>query len=135
MPKTILIVDDNDLLRTTLSVLLTAHIEDVSLVDAANGVDAIEKAKTNPPDLIVLDLAMPEMNGLLAAPVLKQLAPKAPVLLFTLYAGEVREPYRFGVDVVVPKAEGAGTFLNAVRELLAHSAAPPAAAAHGVPLT
>lgn len=118
MPKTILIVDDNDLLRTTLSVLLTGQFDDVSFVEAANGADAIEKTKVNSPDLIILDLAMPVMNGLVAAPVLKSLAPKAPILLFTLYADELREPYQFGVDVVVPKAQGAGTLLNAVRELL-----------------
>jgi len=63
MPKTILIVDD-DLLRTTLSVLLTGQFGDVSFVEAANGADAIEKTKVNSPDLIILDLAMPVMNGL-----------------------------------------------------------------------
>jgi len=118
MSKTILIVDDNDLLRTTLSVLLN-RFEGVSLVEAGDGLDAISKAQDNPPDLIILDIAMPGMNGLFAAPILKNVAPKAPILLFTLYADELREPYRFGVDVVVPKAEGAETLLNAVRELLA----------------
>jgi len=124
MSKTILIVDDNELLRTTLSVLLTGHLEDVAFVEAANGAEAIEKARANPPDLVILDLAMPVMNGLIAAPSLKKLAPKAPILLFTLYAAEVRDPSQFGVDVVVPKAEGAGTFLNAVRELLASPYTP-----------
>ena len=124
MPKTILIVDDNDLLRTTLGLLLSGQFEGISFVEAANGADAIEKARGNPPALIILDLAMPVMNGLFAAPTLKKLAPKAPILLFTLYADEVREPYQFGVDVVVPKAEGAETFLKAVRELLAVSYTP-----------
>jgi CheY-like chemotaxis protein len=124
VPKTILIVDDNELLRTTLTVLLTGRLEDVLFVEAANGADAIEKAKANPPDLIILDLAMPVMNGVLAAPILKKLVPKAPILLFTLYADELREPYKFGVDVVVPKAQGPETFLNAVRELLSQPAAP-----------
>lgn len=119
MPKTILIVDDNDLLRTTLSVLLTGQFEDIAFVEAANGAEAIEKAGANPPDLIILDLAMPVLNGLFAAPGLKKLAPKAPIMLLTLYAEEVRDPSQFGIDVVVPKGEGAGTFLNVVRELLA----------------
>src|SRR5689334_14346368 len=124
MPKTILIVDDNDLLRTTLGLLLSGQFEGVSFVEAANGADAIEKARGNPPDLVILDVAMPVMNGLFAAPTLKKIAPKAPILLFTLYADEVREPYQFGVDVVVPKAEGAEAFLKAVRELLAVSYTP-----------
>jgi DNA-binding NarL/FixJ family response regulator len=126
VPKTVLIVDDNDLLRATVSVLLTAHVEGMTLVEAANGAEAIAKAEANPPDLIILDIAMPVMNGVLAAPALKKLAPKAPILLFTLYAGEVREPYHFGVDAVVAKADGAEVFLRTVRELLA-SKTPPIA--------
>ena len=119
MSKTILIVDDNEMLRTTLGVLLTGHLEGVSIVEAANGAEALEKAAANPPDLVILDVAMPVLNGLSAASSLKKLAPKTPILLFTLYADELRDPSQFGVDVVVPKAEGAGTLLNAVRELLA----------------
>jgi CheY-like chemotaxis protein len=119
MPKTVLIADDNAPLRTTLSVLLTGHFDAVSVIEAANGAEAIAIAEANPPDLIILDVAMPVLNGVLAAPTLKKLAPKAPILLLTLYAREVRDPYRFGVDAVVAKADGAATFLRTVRELLA----------------
>lgn len=120
-------MDDNEMLRTAITVLLEGRLEDVSFVEAANGADAIEKAKTNPPDLVILDLAMPGMNGVVAAPILKKLAPRAPILLFTLYADELREPYHFGVDVVVPKAQGPETFLTAVRELLSQPATGDAA--------
>jgi DNA-binding NarL/FixJ family response regulator len=127
MPKTILIVDDNELLRTSLSFLLTSNVADITVAEAGNAEEAIESAKTNPPDLIVLDIAMPGMNGLFAAPNLRKLAPKAAILLFSLYAAEVRAPHQFGVDAIVSKAQGADTFLNTVRELLATttSAEPP----------
>src|SRR5262249_27952170 len=119
MPKTILIVDDNELLRMSLSFVLTSKLDGISVVEVENAAHAIDRARADPPDLIVLDIAMPGMNGLVAAPILKKLAPKASILLFTLYAAEVQAPYHFGVDAIVSKAQGADTFLNTVRELLA----------------
>jgi len=119
MPKTILIVDDNELLRTSLSFLITSNFASVSLVEAKDAAKAIECTIAKPPDLVILDVAMPGMNGLFAAPILRTLAPKAAIMLFSLYANEVRNPYQFGVDAVVSKSQGAETFLNTVRELLA----------------
>ena len=49
--------------------------------EAVDGVDAIEKAKELRPDLIILDLAMPRMNGAAAASVLKRMMPKVPIIL------------------------------------------------------
>jgi CheY-like chemotaxis protein len=54
----------------------------VRLVD---GIDAIEKAKTSQPDLILLDLALPRLNGAEAATVLKNVMPETPVILFTIH--------------------------------------------------
>jgi len=127
MPKTILIVDDNELLRTSLGFLLTSNLADITIAEARDTAEAIESARTNPPDLIVLDVAMPGMNGLFAAPILRKLAPKAAILLFSLYAAEIRAPHQFGIDAIVSKAQGADTFLNTVRELLTitTSVAPP----------
>jgi len=119
MPKTILIVDDNELLRTSLSFVLTSNLDDISVVEVENAAHAIDRARAEPPDLIVLDVAMPGMNGLFAAPILRKLAPRAAILLFSLYAAEVSAPHHFGVDAIVSKAQGAETFLNTVRELLA----------------
>ena len=53
--------------------------------EAADGVDAIEKAEQLKPDLIVLDVAMPRMNGVEAASVLKRMMPDVPIVWFTMY--------------------------------------------------
>jgi DNA-binding NarL/FixJ family response regulator len=52
---------------------------------AVDGIDAIEKARALKPDLVVLDLAMPRMNGLEAASQLKAMMPQLPIVLFTIY--------------------------------------------------
>lgn len=55
-------------------------------VEAENGKEGIEVAKKCQPDLIILDLSMPVLNGLEAAPILRNLFPKIPIFLFSLYA-------------------------------------------------
>lgn len=53
--------------------------------EAADGVEGVEKAKALKPDLIVLDLAMPRMNGIEAASILSHTMPSIPIIMFTLY--------------------------------------------------
>jgi CheY-like chemotaxis protein len=74
--------------------------------EAADGRDAIEKAKALCPDLIVLDLSMPVMNGLEAARVLHQIMPRVPMVLCSLHANDVlqKEAFAAGVKMVISKA-------------------------------
>jgi DNA-binding NarL/FixJ family response regulator len=89
--------------------------------EAANGTEAIRRAKELKPDLIIMDLAMPLMNGLEAASVLKNELPRVPVVLFTLYADVVHGPRSsiFGVTAVLSKDEGLAPLLACVKGLLA----------------
>jgi CheY-like chemotaxis protein len=82
--------------------------------EAENGRDAIEKAKELKPDLIVLDLAMPIMNGLEAAPVLRRMLPTAPIIVFTLYGNKYLEQAALsaGVTAVVSKLANVETLVN-----------------------
>jgi DNA-binding NarL/FixJ family response regulator len=93
--------------------------------EAVDGLDAIEKARELNPDLIILDLAMPRMNGLDAAQVLRNTGVRAPIILFTLHAGIVshEEVSAMGIDAVVPKVDDPRGLLSQVERLLA--AAPP----------
>jgi len=118
MPQCILIVDDNASIRH----ILRAEFErrDWKVEEARNGREAIEKAEESNPDLIVLDLAMPVMNGLEAAPVLRPMLPTVPIILFTLYADRLleREALSAGITVVVSKDAALKTLLNRAQELL-----------------
>ncbi len=84
MTKTVLIADDSASVRLSVRLLLEGRHTEIVVREAVDGLDAIEKAKKSKPDLILLDLAMPRLNGAEAATVLKNDLPKTPVILFTL---------------------------------------------------
>lgn len=88
--------------------------------EAVNGLEAVEKARTLKPDLIVLDLAMPEMNGAEAASVLKKRMPKVPIILFTMYGENIGRylTAAAGVDVVVSKPDGVAGLAESVNAVL-----------------
>jgi DNA-binding NarL/FixJ family response regulator len=82
MRERILIVDDHPLTRDALAALLEQH--DFSVVgEAGDGVQAIEQARMLQPDLVLLDLAMPELDGVSALPRLRAAAPDCEVVVLT----------------------------------------------------
>jgi two-component system, chemotaxis family, chemotaxis protein CheY len=118
--KCILIVDDNELVRRTVRRFLE---EDGWKVcgEGVNGRDGIEKARELNPDLILLDLAMPEMDGFQAARVLKRLLPRIPLLLFTTFGLDQflrREAAAAGITDVIAKSEAPHVLLRSVRAAL-----------------
>jgi CheY-like chemotaxis protein len=114
----ILIVDDNALVRRALGEALerTGHWE---VIEAENGEDALVKAREAKPNLIILDLAMPVMDGMRAARALSIILPGIPIIMHTLHWSprvEV-EALKTGVRKVVAKSDSA-TILAAVEELI-----------------
>ena len=88
--------------------------------EAADGVEAIEQAKKLKPDLIVLDLAMPRMNGAEAASVLSTTMPDIPVVLLTLYRNVLGTALAtaVGVKAIIDKTDGLDKLVACVRSLL-----------------
>ena len=120
MPKSILIVDDSDTVREVIRFFLEGQ-EDLSVCgEAVDGVDAIEKAKALRPDLILLDLAMPRMNGVEAASILKKTMPDVPIILFTMYNEALGQSLAaaVGVSMVVSKPDGMSKLVQCVHSLL-----------------
>ena len=119
MAKCILIADDNDIVRTILRFFLETEGFEIC-GEAKDGVDAIEKAQQLKPDLIVLDVAMPRMNGVEAASVLKGMMPDVPIVWFTMYKGLVGSSLTaaVGVDAVLSKPDGVGGLVECVQGLL-----------------
>jgi CheY-like chemotaxis protein len=105
VPKSILIVDDSRAVRTVTRLFLESQPGFVVCGEAVDGLDALEKARQLSPDLIILDLDMPRMNGLQAARELQTMMVRAPIILFTIHADEVRpqEAWDAGVSAVVSK--------------------------------
>jgi CheY-like chemotaxis protein len=87
---------------------------------SVDGRDAIEKPKQLHPDLIVLDVSMPVMNGIDAAQVLHQIMPAVPLILCSLHTNEILEDEASaaGVNAVVSKTQNMQLLVNKARELL-----------------
>ena len=117
--KTVLIADDSASMRLSVRMLLEGRHKQLVVHEAVDGVDALEKAKKSKPDLILLDLAMPRLNGAEAATVLKCDMPETPVILFTLYTDMHADSIcaAIGVDFV-SKVDGIPKLLERVDALL-----------------
>jgi CheY-like chemotaxis protein len=126
MSKRLLIVDDDATVRSVIRTFLEADGYKVC-GEAADGVEAIERATELQPDLILLDLAMPRLNGAEAASVLKRAMPKVPILLFTMYADDFgdRLASAIGVNVVLSKPEGLSKLGAHLKTLLNPTDEPP----------
>lgn len=119
MAKRILVADDSDTVRTVLRAYLTQQNFEVC-GEAVDGEDAVEKARKLKPDLILLDVAMPQTNGIVVASVLKDMMPNLRIILFTMYSEAVAKAFPQGLaaDLVVAKAEGMSRLAECVHRLL-----------------
>jgi DNA-binding NarL/FixJ family response regulator len=119
MTKTILLADDSPVVGQSLYRLLAIEANCELCAQAADGYEAISLAKQCKPDLIILDLSMPKMNGLEAARELKKIMPTVPIILLTLHASSVNESFgeNLCVDLVVPKGD-LKHLLDSVRAVL-----------------
>ena len=98
--------------------------------EATDGVEGIEQAKKLKPDLIVLDLAMPRMNGAEAASVLSTTMPDIPIVLLTLYQNVLGNALAsaVGVKAIIDKTDGLDKLVASVRSLLDRSTSEPSPA-------
>lgn len=115
MSRSILLVDDNMLVRRLLRSWLEKHSEWNICGEAENGELAVEKVKELHPDIVILDLQMPVMNGLEASREIKRLAPNTSLIIFTAHASYqlVKEARAHGVADVVSKSDLLGGHLLA----------------------
>ena len=86
MAKRVLVADDSPVIRKMLCQLFEREDDYDICAEAENGQEAIELALKHRPDLIILDFAMPVLNGLDTARKLKKIMPEVPIILFTQHA-------------------------------------------------
>ena len=120
MSKHILIVDDSDSCRKVTRLFLESQLGLEVCGEAVDGVDAIEKARTLNPDLVVIDLAMLRMNGVEATSELRAMMPRVPIVLFTMYDDAVGRALASsaGASLVVSKPSGGWKLIECVQSLL-----------------
>jgi CheY-like chemotaxis protein len=116
----ILIADDKQHIRRELRHLIEAHQGWDVCTEAEDGVQAVNRAKQFRPDLVILDLAMPELNGFEAARQISKALPGIPILMSTLYASPLveKEAEKVGVQRVISKST-AYMLVPAIEEALA----------------
>src|ERR1041385_4712178 len=118
MTARILIADDAELVRVALRELLISEAQ-CEVVEAENGKEAVLKTLETRPDLVIMDLAMPDMDGLTATREITKALPNLPILMYTLHCSAQleAEARRLGVWKLLPKSESQA-LLSAVRDLL-----------------
>ena len=120
MAKSILIADDQEAIRRMLCFLFASESDFAVCGEAENGQEALEMAQVLHPDLILLDLSMPVMNGIEAACELKRLMPMTPIIVFSEFSdvlseGEARKT---GIAACVSKTEKLSVLLDQARAVV-----------------
>ena len=122
MPARIFLVDDHEIVREGIRTLIARSRPEWEICgEAGDGEEALEAVKTLKPDVVILDITMPKMNGLEAAPRIAKLGLGCRVLIFTMHdserlSGEVRQA---GAQGLVLKSQAARDLIRAVDRLLA----------------
>nr|HEV7954449.1 response regulator transcription factor [Candidatus Acidoferrales bacterium] len=120
MSAGILIVDDSAQIRNMVRLWLESEHKFEVCGEAADGMEGIEKAAELRPDLIVLDLLMPRMDGLQAAKALQSSMPEVPIILFTLFPDSelANQARKAGVSTVFSKMDNMGALCDEVEKLV-----------------
>jgi DNA-binding NarL/FixJ family response regulator len=115
----ILVVDDHELVRRNICNILTLDPDLDVVCQASSGYEAIRKSEELQPDVILLDISLPELNGLMATPLIKKVSPKAEVLIVTSHDNLffVREAFAAGAQGFLSKSDVSAELISAVRQV------------------
>ena len=113
----VLVADDHTIVREGLLSLLREQPDIAVVGAAANGREALEKAQRSFPDVVVMDIAMPLLNGIETARQLRDLLPRTKVIVLTMYADDayVLQALQAGVRGYLLKKAAAAELLEAIR--------------------
>ncbi len=118
----VLLVDDHEILRRGLRSILETRKDWEIVGEATTGREAVQKVDELKPDVVVMDISMPELNGLEAVRQIVRLAPRTEVLVLTMHESEdlVREVLEAGARGYLLKSDAASQLIAAIETLRVH---------------
>ncbi|MEP6922957.1 MAG: response regulator transcription factor [Pyrinomonadaceae bacterium] len=121
MKTRILIADDHETVREGLKAIVNSQTDMEVIGEAGNGISAVNLAQELQPDVIVMDISMPEMNGLKATAKIKKLCPQVKVLTLSRHTdgGYLQELLRAGASGYILKQSAASELIHALRAVIA----------------
>ena len=116
-PIKILIADDHTIVRQGLARLLEDHAEFKVIGEAVNGNMAIEKSLSLKPDVVIMDIAMPLLNGIEAARRIRRQLPQSKIIILSMYAQEhyIHELLEAGISGYLLKESSGRDIINAIQ--------------------
>jgi two-component system nitrate/nitrite response regulator NarL len=116
----ILVADDQELIRKRVCSTLEERAGLQVCAEAANGQEAVEKTRELKPDLVILDITMPVLNGLDAARMIQEFSPQTPIVILSVHKSKqlMEEAQKVGVRGYVTKAEAGQNLVTAVKTVL-----------------
>ena len=121
MAKRILVVDDHDVVRQGVRLILRSRPEWSVVDEASNGFEAVEKIKTQKPDLVILDISMPEKDGLEVMQDVKALGSTSKILVLSMHNAKelVTRVRGLGASGYIVKTNAARGLIRAMDEIFA----------------
>lgn len=116
----ILLADDHESVRQGYKKILEEEENFTVVGEVRNGIQAIDFIKENSIDIALLDLSMPEMDGIVATKNIKQIAPNIKVILLTMHNGQhyIRDAIQAGIDAYILKLSNFDLVKNAIRSIM-----------------
>lgn len=120
MPTRIVLADDHSVVRQGIRMMLERESFEI-LGEAGDGLEAVRLAEKHQPDIAVLDLSMPVMNGITAVGQILKVSPRTKIVLLTMYTDEhhILDALRAGVKACVTKTQAVEHLIAAIREVCA----------------
>lgn len=129
----ILVVDDHDQVRCLLKEWLEDAFPDFGVVEAKSGEEAVVVAQAQLPKLVIMDIGLPQMDGIRAAQLIKESVPTAKVVILTMHEEEQyrKDAFASGVNAYIPKRLMQSDLLPALQRLLVQGDAGVEGLGHG----